>query len=226
MARMPRRLILLLAGSALLLAPLLTVQLAMGAGRTHACSCVWPTPDEAFERADAVFSGRVTSVDEYFGPVAIRVDTVWKGSVTSTTSVSQYDGTSCSYGRFVEGEEYLVYAYERPHGTLNVWTCSGTMQLGGAQEALQLLGEGRAPEPGIVEPAPASRDAELTATRGPTDAGQAADSDGQAPDPVTTEAGSASVDSLRSLAWWTPLIAGIAAAALIIRRWAGHREPE
>ena len=226
MAWMPRRLILLLASSALLLAPLLGIQLSTPSRPAHACDCAATTFDEVFERADAVFSGRVISVAEYWEPVVIRVDTVWKGSAATTTSVHTPGGTSCTYGGFVEGKEYLVYADEARRGILNVWTCSGTVELGGAQDALQMLGEGRAPAPGVTGPAPPPRDEERAATRGPTDAGQSANSDGQASDPVTTENGSASIGSLRSLAWWVPLLAGLAAGALIVRRWAGRRELE
>ena len=62
MGWMPRRLMLLLACSALLLAPLLAIQLATGAGRARACSCAPPTLDEAFEEASMVFSGRVVGI--------------------------------------------------------------------------------------------------------------------------------------------------------------------
>ena len=59
MRQTPRRPLLLLAGSVLLLAPLIGVQLATGAGRAHACSCAPPPLSEALDRASAVFSGRV-----------------------------------------------------------------------------------------------------------------------------------------------------------------------
>ena len=96
MDSMPRRLLLLLAASALLLAPLLTMQLAAGAGRAHACKCAEPPPPlEALEGAAAVFLGngrplsRRTSSSWTSGPtgrrsywsVELEVGTVWKGPV-------------------------------------------------------------------------------------------------------------------------------------------------
>ena len=64
--RISRRLMLLLACSALLLAPLLTVQLATGAGRAHACKCGPPPPPlEALDEASAVFTGTVASFETY-----------------------------------------------------------------------------------------------------------------------------------------------------------------
>ena len=207
MSWIPRRLILLLAGSALLLVPLLSAQLATGSGRAHACSC-FPTPPplEALDRADAVFTGRVVSVGTftshgdppYFRSVGLDVDTVWKGSIRSTTFVWVWPEPGCGYSGFRLGKKFLVYAYENPPRDLEdddallVSYCSRTQPLEYAGEDLRELGEGRDPGPGVT-----------------------------GPDSV-----SASGNSIRSLAWWAPLLAGIAATALIIRRWARHRELE
>ena len=158
--RISRRLMLLLACSALLLAPLLTVQLATGAGRAHACDCEPPTPTEAFQGASAVFSGRVASKVASEGELGesvfeIHVDTVWKGSVESTTVVHR--PSECGYPGFVLGEDYVVFArsYEE---SMAVFLCSGTVQLEYAEEYWKALGEehgalgeGHAPEPGDEE---------------------------------------------------------------------------
>ncbi|MYI81784.1 MAG: hypothetical protein F4056_00105 [Chloroflexi bacterium] len=200
MGWIPRRL-MLLAGSALLLAPLLAVQLSAGAGRAEACSCPpLPPPTEELGYVDAVFSGRVVgSGGEYslkhFASVEIEVDTVWKGSVTSTTFVYVWFGASCGYDRFEVGKDFLVYAEHNvfrveDESTLFVHQCSRTRPLEYAEDDLQVLGAGRTPELGITAAMPAS------------------------------------ADSLPSLAWWAPLIAGITVAALIMRRWARRREPE
>ena len=144
MAWMPRRLILLLAGSALLLAPLLTVQLAAGAGRAHACSCAPPTPDEAFERASAVFLGRVVEISgKWEREIEIEVDTVWKGSLAPTTVLRR--PSECGYPGFSAGEEYLVFAQDY-EDSLVAFLCGGTVRLEYARDYLPTLGEGQAPQ--------------------------------------------------------------------------------
>ena len=219
MGWIPRRLILLLAGSLLLLAPLLTVQLATGAGRAHACSCSPPPPPlEAFGYADAVFTGRVVSSGafgfDFFWSVELEVDTVWKGSVTSTTFVYVWFGPSCGYEWFEPGKDFLVYAHhdvfphEQDDDTLFVHLCSRTRPLEYADDDLQELGEGKASESGVAGALRPSSDEEQTT------------------DPSEADAGPASTDAFRRLAWWAPLLAGLAAAALIIRRWTRHRELE
>lgn len=253
MGWMPRRLILLLAGSALLLAPLLTVQLATGAGRAQACSCAWPWPPplEALKEASAVFSGRVVSFRRWssevelgdgggppYWPVGIEVDTVWKGPATTTTFVYVTHATACGYPLFKVGESFLIHAHER-HGAIVVSACSRTRPLNSAFRDLFALGEGQTPEPGVTGALQPSGDEGQAADSGTTsedggkDAGpetaeaalKAGDHE-RTPDPGETDAHPNSREPLHSLAWWTPLLAGIAAAALIIRRWARRREPE
>ena len=290
MGSMPRRLILLLAGSLLLLAPLIGVQLATGAGRAHACSCAPPSPPlEASDGADAVFSGTVVSGGafgfDFFWSVELEVDTVWKGSVTSTTFVYVWFGPSCGYDQFEPGKDFLVYAHEQvfPHDedeeTLFVHLCSRTRPLEYADDDLQVLGEGQAsapggvtgalrpssdqeqtpesgvtealrpssdqeqtpesgvtgalrpssdqeqtPESGVTEALRPSSDQEQTPESGVTGALRPSSDQEQTPNPGETDAALDSRDSFRSLAWWAPLLAGLAAAALIIRRWARRRE--
>ena len=145
---------LLLAGSVLLLAPLISVQLSVGAGRAHACSCYAPTLSEALDRASAVFTGKVVSSGTFsfdgFWSVEIEVDTVWKGPVTSTTFVYTTHGPSCGYPGLEVGEDFLVFAREWD-GLTVVGRCSGTQPLEYAEEVLRALGEGYAPEPGDEE---------------------------------------------------------------------------
>ena len=226
MSWMPRRLMLLLACSVLLLAPLLTVQLTTGSERAHACSCITPTTSlEALERADAVFTGRVVSFRTFsfevetdngwtlpYWSVEFAVDRVWKGPITSTTFIYVWPSATCGYGWFEQGESFLAFAQHsrdpEDEDALFAGQCSRTQRLEHAEHDLQALGEGHAPEPGISSALRPSSDEEQTA------------------DPGETGTGPASRDPLRSLAWWAPLLAGIAAAALIFRRWAGRREPE
>ena len=231
MAWVPRRLMLLLAGSALLLAPLLAVQLSAGAGRAHACECYPETGTELLDKADAVLSGRVISVAEYWEPVVIEVDRVWKGSAPSTTRVYADDGTSCSYGGFVEGEAYLVYADVSPgDGTLSTWACSGTAQLASLDDASQALQRGREAAPEPTQADPASGAEEETPGPAPTssDAQQAPapPSTGSAPlveggeriaGPGTSDAATPRAASADAPTWAIPFLAGLVAASVLVR---------
>jgi hypothetical protein len=121
----------------------------------HACECIrTPTVGEAFEEADAVFSGKVISVRDY--RARIQIERVWKGTlpaeVTSFTSDRIIDRrgkrpqvvilTSSCGMVFREGESYLVYATGK---NLKPTECSRTSYLGLAQEDLKELGAGYAP---------------------------------------------------------------------------------
>ena len=261
--RISRRLMLLLACSALLLAPLLTVQLATGAGRAHACKCGPPPPPlEALDEASAVFYGAVASFETYsfeaevesdrtesYWSVELDVDTVWKGSVTSTTFVYVWHGPACGYGNFEIGEDFLVYTQQRisdevDDDTLFVSFCSRTRPLEDADEDLEALGDGQAPEAGITGARPASEDEEqtpgsaTTATtstsedpqRGPalatTGAGPASEAAGQISGSGTTDAATTPGDSSGLPAWAIPLLAAIAVAAILIRIAARPRQQE
>lgn len=185
MSRTLRRPILLIAAGALLLAAL-TVYLATGAGRAHACSCAAPPPPlEALEAAAAVFSGTVVSFETYefevdfgsgrsesFWSVEFEVDAAWKGPVASTTYVYVWHGPACGYGHFEVGADFLVYGDERDFpgvdaDTLFVGACSRTRPLERAEDDLEALGDGQSPEPGIAGADPAS-DASDEPPRGPT----------------------------------------------------------
>ncbi len=81
---------------------------------TQACVCdSIPSPLEAYEEADAVFLGTVTSVSESDEEPWVEFDavTIWKGPISSTFVVKTTTPTTCSPGvSGVEiGEAYLVY---------------------------------------------------------------------------------------------------------------------
>ena len=230
MGSIPWRLILLLATSVLLLAPLIAVQLATGSGRAHACSCMPnPPPLEALDGSAAVFSGKVVSSGtfsfEHYWSVEIEVDTVWKGPVTSTTFVYTTYGPTCGYEWFERGKDFLVYAYESDE-TLYASLCSRTRPFEYAEEDLQELGDGWAPDTGVTGALPASTPVVVASDSGTTDTGPTLVDGEGTPGPGEADAGPASTDAFRSLAWWAPLLAGLAAAALIIRQWARRRELE
>ena len=148
---------------------------------------------------------------------------------------------------FERGKDFLVYAYEgyESDETLYASLCSRTRPFEYAEEDLHELGNGWAPDPGVTgaslastpvvpwPPTPEPR----TLNRHPPRRGEPCDSgttdtgptlvDGEGtPGPGEADAGPASTDAFRSLAWWAPLLAGIAATALIIRQWARRRELE
>ena len=184
MTWIPGRPVLLLAGSALLLAPLLAAQLTTDGGRAHAC----------FEAG---------SEHPPYWSVEFEVDVVWKGPVTTSTFAYVTQSSACGYGNFEIGADFLVYAHQRDlpgvgDDTLFVSSCSRTVPLERAEDDLLALGAGKAPRSGITGIAPAPAD----------------------------EAQNPTEDRVPSIAWWAPLLAGITAAALIIRRWAGRRELE
>lgn len=111
------------------------------------------TPAEAYQRATAVFAGRVTEVRRLetrlksgttipYHEVKLMVEKSWKlvdreEVVVSTRAV--YENTC---GNFKPGESYLVYA-ERMDDTFYVAPASRTNSLANAGEDLAFLGEAR-----------------------------------------------------------------------------------
>ena len=129
---------------------LVALALAAAAPRALACSCTPPAePDAERAHADAVFVGRVVSVEPreaaHFPRLAVRfaLQSVWKGlpegdEVTLTTAA---DSAACGY-HFEEGQDYLVYAYESEGGPAGLTTglCTRNAPLDRAQEDLAAFG--------------------------------------------------------------------------------------
>ena len=129
-------------------------------GQVHACSCVVPgSPSEEIDKFDAVFAGRVVSIQHSFDPqgssfshgdqttIGFQVSAVWKGAVTEDMHVTTPPtGGSCGFA-FEEGEEYIVYAYDGANAdeSYSVNICSRTALLAQAQEDLDAFGDGEAP---------------------------------------------------------------------------------
>ncbi len=138
-------------------------------GPVYACSCVQPgPPSEELERSAAVFAGRVFLVDHSYDPqgrivtpddrstIGFEVSAVWKGAVHEDMYITTPPtGGSCGF-TFVEGEEYIVYAYDSHYddGGYATGICTRTALLGEAQQDLDELGQGDAPLPGTGGPAP------------------------------------------------------------------------
>ena len=135
--------------------------------QAYACKCVVPgSPSEELEKFDAVFAGKVLSIQHSFDPdtpsrspgdhttVGFAVNTVWKGVVDKNIDLTTPPtGGSCGFA-FVEEEEYIVYAYEgtEENANLNVSFCGRTAPLGEAQADLDALGDGYAPQAGTAGP--------------------------------------------------------------------------
>lgn len=118
-----------------------------------ACSCAeLLSPAKALDRATAVFSGMVVSLEGPTGniissadpvTVVLQADKVWKGAKQSNITITTaLDSASCGY-EFQIGQWYLVYA-NGAHDDLQVDLCSGTKQLFQADEDLEFLGDGHA----------------------------------------------------------------------------------
>jgi hypothetical protein len=116
-----------------------------------ACVCATPSVAQAEEQSVAVFSGRVTEIQEPSGrnsadPAYVTFETVriWKGEPYATLIIATDSQlSSCRIG-FGIGKTYLVYAQqwqERYYTSL----CSRTVVVEEAQEDLTYLGEGRVP---------------------------------------------------------------------------------
>jgi MYXO-CTERM domain-containing protein len=129
---------------------LVTVHFA--ASPAAACSCAGLTPAQAFERADSVFVGEVTSFrvkSGLFGQSSIDPTTVdftvmevWKGPQQRTLTIRTVRSeVSCGYD-FVEGLRYLVYARDGQTGL-----CDRTALTNQAADDLASLGEGWKPGP-------------------------------------------------------------------------------
>lgn len=140
----------------LLLVGELFVSLPRGA---FACSCMMPPdPKSAIEMADAVFAGKVVSMNDrnsgllFDAPdsflVTFQVATIWKGDAKPALTIrTARDGAACGYN-FHPGRDYIVYANEF-EGTLNTNLCTRTALLADAGSDLLALGKG---EP-VAQPA-------------------------------------------------------------------------
>ena len=138
-------------------------------GPVYACSCVQPgSPSEELEKSAAVFVGRVFLVEHSYDPegrivtpddrttIGLEVSAVWKGTVHEDTYITTPPtGGACGF-TFVEGEEYIVYAYDSHYddGGYSTGICTRTALLDDAQQDLDDFGQGDAPLPGTGGPAP------------------------------------------------------------------------
>jgi len=144
-------------GSFLVATLLALLLVPVAAAPALACSCIGWTEAEALAWADVAFTGQVASITEpkpnVFGgmestaPVTatIVVDAVYKGDVSSRTTVTTaMDGASCGF-EFVADVRYLVFGsyggdsiITVPADELTANLCGGTRVLDGAAPSLGL----------------------------------------------------------------------------------------
>ena len=161
----------------LTLTVLATVSLLAAPRVAEACSCMRQSPREAAETADAIFEGRVESVEAAPGdqtaPVHVRIHVTqqWKGVESEEVELTTAANSAmCGYS-FEDGQVYLVYATREGSGGLTVSLCSRTALADGADEDRGELGPGTTPvDPTITDPgAPDLPSAPATEeTRSPT----------------------------------------------------------
>ncbi len=151
---------LLTAASAAFLAPT----------RAAACSCMQQSPEDAAASADAIFEGRVVTVEapaegDQSTPVrvTVRVTQQWKGVTTEEVELTTAPNSAmCGYD-FELDQVYLIYAYAEDGG-LGVSLCSRTQLADQADEDRTHLGPGTTPvDPNAEDPGmPGSEDPEST----------------------------------------------------------------
>lgn len=125
--------------------------------RVYACTCSAEEPniqlyiDTSLQYADIVFSGRVVKVVETGYSEIIQQPTktatfevykIWKGPLYQNFKV-QTDG--CDYP-FLQGKEYLVFAYGSITNLYGGTYCGPTSELEISNEYLQILGDGETPD--------------------------------------------------------------------------------
>jgi hypothetical protein len=112
-------------------------------GFAFPCSCLEPPPpEEAYEDADVVLSGKVINMDlddsGYYFEVSIQTIDVWKGDVLDEVIIlTETSSDACGYN-FQINNEYLIYAYSYNSG---IYTniCTRTNLLEYASEDLDYL---------------------------------------------------------------------------------------
>jgi hypothetical protein len=142
---------------------LLVILCATTSWRAHACDCIGLTPAQAYTSANAVFVGRVTSLDYTNIPilkVQLKILQSWKGATSDSIAVFTYTGGgSCGVG-FQNDSVYLVYITPNtgypPPFTDSSWTniCFRTNLLRWAQDDLAYLNTTGVKNPPVGERLP------------------------------------------------------------------------
>ncbi|MED0968548.1 cobalamin biosynthesis protein CbiN [Bacillus paramycoides] len=118
--------------------------------KSYACDCINISAEEAFQKNDVVFEGKVIEVGRKEGvgtEVLFEVKKIWKGTSSSQIIIYTNDG-DCVF-HFLEGGEYLVFSSQRgEEKQLYTHSCSGTKRLDEAEmekNALSHIAKGSVP---------------------------------------------------------------------------------
>ena len=114
----------------------------------YCCSCFEiPSPQENYERSNAVFSGEILSneIDTitsshgwYDRIIIVKTDKVWKGFLSEIVEVRTAESEATCGVTFVVGYNYLIYAFE-DENKLRCYLCERTKVIDYAWEDLQFL---------------------------------------------------------------------------------------
>jgi hypothetical protein len=132
--------------------------MAVCAPTSYACFCLTPEVPRAYDEADAVFIGEVAEIvaprtDDLTAPFAdhlftvkFKVEKSWKGAGFLDTTIPEINVLAdqgrygCfSWGSFLEGRKYLVYATQTDEKDLAVRVCSRTVSFDNAADDLKEL---------------------------------------------------------------------------------------
>jgi hypothetical protein len=127
-----------------------------------ACTCKQADLNQSVQRADAVFTGTVTSVqrppDESSGVIVILVnaDRSWKGDVPAKVELSTpASSDDCGVDNLKANKDYLFFA-QSDNAQLTIDSCGGTAPFTAAlgDGISKLLGEGKDPAAAEEPPPP------------------------------------------------------------------------
>ena len=144
---------------ALLLTAVLLAVFAVYAPESDACFCVKAEVPEAYDEAKAVFIGEVIKIvtprtdnptallAERLFTIEFKVEKSWKGAgfldtiIPEISVLSDQGRSGCfSWGLFLEGRKYLVYAIQTEGKNLAVlFSCNRTASLANASDDLREL---------------------------------------------------------------------------------------
>jgi hypothetical protein len=93
-----------------------------------ACSCAQSSPVQQAARADAVFLGKVTSIERTRAHLvaAVAVETTYKGAASGSIEVRTANEESACGFPFLEGTDYTIFAERERSGGLSTNICTAT----------------------------------------------------------------------------------------------------
>ncbi len=141
---------------------LLPIFLFSGVRVASACTPIYSTPQETFNKSDAVFLGRVVSVnrseisaDAWDVMGEVQVDKYWKGNVPRVVKIKSSGFYTCgaAFGENAKGSDYLIYATKSSQ-TSDIYTIAMLdMKLASTSlSEIQALGVGSTPTLGVTHP--------------------------------------------------------------------------